>query len=104
MIDKKPEIDVRSIDDIFKARRFLGEILNNPHHSFSFTKHALERMSERNLNTGDIINVLNGGRFYDEPDYDNGQYKFKISTFKITVLFIFISQEKIHIVTAWRNT
>ena len=58
MIDLTSKIDVTSRLNPGQARKVLAEIFNHNPNLISFTLHAREQMLERDLKSGDILNVL----------------------------------------------
>lgn len=103
MIDKKSIIDIISRLEKAQARKLLAEFFNSNPNNVSFTKHALEQMQKRDLMSGDILNVLRAGNIHNDPEFENGSWRYQIETRKITVVFAFNSPNKIRIITAWRN-
>lgn len=103
MIDLTSTIDVTSRLDPGQARKVLAEIFNHNPNLVSFTKHAREQMSERDLKSGDILNVLKGGKIFDEPEYENGSFRIRVQTKKMTVVIAFRKPNHVVVVTAWRE-
>lgn len=60
-------------------------------------------MLERDLKFGDAFNVLKAGKILNDPDYENGSFRYRVQTNKITVVIVFKKPNHIFIVTAWRN-
>jgi hypothetical protein len=60
-------------------------------------------MQERNLKSGDVLNVLRAGNIYREPEFENGSWRYRIETKKIAVVFAFMRPDRIRIVTVWRE-
>lgn len=60
-------------------------------------------MEERDLMTGDILNILRSGTIQADPEEEHGTWRFRVQTRKITVVFAFARPDKIKIFTAWRN-
>ncbi|MFP5492104.1 MAG: DUF4258 domain-containing protein [Bacteriovoracia bacterium] len=103
MVDVGSRIDVTSMLSSGQARKVLSEIFNQNPNLISFSKHALEEMKNDNLKTGDILNVLKAGKIYDAPEFENGSYRYRIQTQKITVVIAFRKPNHVVIVTAWRE-
>ncbi len=82
MIDLKLNIDVRSRLSSGQARK---------------------QMSERDLKSGDILNVLKTGKIFSEPEYENGSFRYLVQTQKITVVVVFRKPNHVLVVTAWRE-
>lgn len=103
MIDKISSTDIISRLDKTQARKSLAELFNTNPNNISFTKHAKDQMLKRDLMSGDILNVLRAGNIHNDPEFENGSWRYQIETKKITVVFAFNSPDKIRILTAWRN-
>ncbi len=103
MVDFKSSIDLESRIEKGQARKILAELFNHRPNFVSFTKHALEKMRERNLKSGDILNVLRAGNILKNPEFENGSWRYSVETAKITVVFAFRTPNQIIVVTSWRN-
>jgi len=67
-----------------------------------FSAHALKEMKKDGLSELDIVNVLRGG--WPEPgEYENGSWRYRISTQRITVVISFRDDLWLVVVTAWRE-
>lgn len=66
------------------------------------SKHARERMEERNLILPDCINVIRAGS-YRPGEWENGAWRYRVETPKISVVIQFLSEERLLLVSAWRN-
>lgn len=102
-IDLMLRIDVTSVLSPGQARKILAEIFNRNPNLISFTKHAREQMSDRDLKSGDVLNVLKAGKIFSEPEYENGSFRYRVQTKKITVVIAFKRPNHIIVVTAWRD-
>jgi tRNA (Thr-GGU) A37 N-methylase len=86
-----------------QARKLLSEFLKLTVNNVSFSQHACEQMIERDLKTGDVLNVLRAGKIHVDPEFENETWRYRIETSKIIVVFVFNRPDKIRIVTAWRK-
>ena len=102
-IDVGSRIDVTSKMSRTQAKKVLSEIINNEPNFISYTKHARKRMKTRNLKTGDLLNVLHKGKIYDDPEEENGSWRYRVQTQNITVVIAFRKPNHVAVVTAWRN-
>ncbi len=68
----------------------------------TFSKHVREQMADRKLGTGDVLNVIRGG-WVEHSEFENGSWRYRIVTNRMTVVVAFRSEEEFRIVTAWRN-
>ncbi|HJV65770.1 MAG TPA: DUF4258 domain-containing protein [Geomonas sp.] len=64
--------------------------------------HALQRMEERDISTLDCVNVLRGGKVAP-AEYENGSWRYRVYTPRMTVVARFESELELEIVTAWRE-
>ena len=70
-----------------------------------FPRHAQEEMKKEKppLLDADCLNVLHGGAI-QPAELENGSWRYRVQTQKITVVIAFLSKTKLVLVTAWRNT
>ena len=99
----KSRIDVTSRLDKEQARKVLSEILNMTPNFILFSKHGRVQMKERNLTSVDVLNVLRGGKIIDAPEFENGSWRYRVETNRITVVIAFRRPNCVTIVTVWRN-
>lgn len=64
--------------------------------------HALKELVKDNLETGDAINVLRAG-VVREPEWENGEWRYRVETPRISVVVAFRTETVLRVVTAWRN-
>jgi hypothetical protein len=102
LVDDSSMVDVTSRLDKTQARKLLSEFFKIPN-TVSFSDHAQKQMKARNLTSVDVLNVLRAGNIDDDPEFENGSWRYRIRTTKITVVFAFREPNKIRIVSAWRN-
>jgi hypothetical protein len=102
-IDFTSEIDVTSRLGTGQARKILAEIFNHVPSLVSFTRHAREQMRERDLKSGDVLNVLKAGKIMSVPDFINGSFRYRVQTNKITVVLAFKKPNHVVVITAWRD-
>lgn len=65
------------------------------------SNHALKEMEKDKLIVGDVLNVVRGG-IVDEPEFENGSWRYRVRTTKIAVVVCFRSETELHVVTCWR--
>lgn len=102
-IDLGSIVDVTSRLSPMQARKVLAEIFNHNSNLISFTKHAREQMCERDLKSGDVLNVLKAGLIYNVPECINESFRYRVQTKKITVVVVFKKPNHVVVVTAWRE-
>lgn len=102
-IDLESRVDVTSRLGKAQARKALSEIFNADPNFISFSKHGLKQMNKRSLTTVDVINVLKAGMIMDDPELENGSWRYRVQTQKITVVIAFRRPNHVTVVTAWRN-
>ncbi len=103
MIDLKINIDVTSINNKAQARKILAEIFNRDPSLILYSKHALEQMKARDLKFGDILNVLNAGKIFDDPELVCGSLRYRLETNKIIVVISFKKPNSVTVITTWRK-
>ena len=102
-VDLKSVIDVTSRLNKEQARKILSEIFNYNPNLISFTKHAREQMSERDLKSGDVLNVLKAGKIFGEPEYEKGSFRYRVQTQKITLVVALKQPNHVVVLPAWRD-
>ncbi len=66
-----------------------------------FTPHARLRMTEHDMDEQDVVNVLRGGRS-DGCDFENGSWRYRVSTSRMMVVVALRSESHAVVVTVWR--
>jgi len=82
------------------AKRLIRDTLTNGR--FTYSKHAKEEMLDDDLTTVDCENVLRGG-VVRPGEFENGTWRYRVETSKITVVVAFRSERELVVVTAWRS-
>ena len=82
------------------AKRLIRDILQNGR--LIYSKHAKEEMLEDDLTIVDCENVLRGG-VVQPGEYENGTWRYRVETSKITVVIAFRSEQELVVVTTWRS-
>lgn len=83
-----------------EARRLIQKIIADG--VVSFRVHAKARLAERSMDTVDVTNVLRAG-YVEEADREDGTYRYRVCTKRMTVVVAFRSRAELVVVTAWRN-
>ena len=63
--------------------------------------HALDALADDGLTVADAVNVLRGGTV-DEPEWENGAWRYHVRTARICVVVEFESENELVVVTGWR--
>ncbi len=103
-IDLKTGIDVTSRMSRVQARKVIARVFHEVPNFLSFSKHGLHQMKERNIRTGDILNILKAGDIYQDPELENGTYRYRVETHKMIVVIAFRKPNHITVITAWRKS
>lgn len=82
------------------ARKLIQEIRSRG--SVVLSRHAREEMAKDQLDAVDVDNVLRGG-VVEPGEYENGSWRYRVRTDRITVVIAFRSESELVVVTAWRN-
>lgn len=82
------------------AKKVIRQILQAG--SFTYTKHSKDEMLADDLTTVDCENVLRGG-VVRPGEYENGTWRYRVETSRVTVVVAFRSENELVIVTAWRT-
>lgn len=83
-----------------ETKKLILSILKDGDVSFA-QPHALERLEKHGMSTLDCLNVLRGGTV-EEAEYENGEWRYRVHTVKMTVVVRFEDETELMIVTAWR--
>jgi hypothetical protein len=84
-----------------EAKALLQKILEGGTVTYS-VPHALDRLRKRGLSTIDCENVLRGG-VVEEAEWENGCWRHRVRTRRITIVVQCLSEEEVLVVTAWRT-
>ncbi len=103
-LDMESNIDLESRLNRGQARKLLSELLSKNPNCYSYGGHFKERLIERKMIMGDIINVLHKGKIFDDAEFENGQWRYRISTSKMTVVIAFNNPTSIRLITCWRES
>ncbi len=90
-----------------EAKKLVRRLLD--HGRFVVASHARIERDKDNLTDVDIVNVLRGG-VVDEPEWENGGWRYRVRTLKITVVVTFDPEPEeaqedeleLVVVTVWR--
>jgi hypothetical protein len=85
-----------------QAKRRLREILKSATAAVSFTGHALKEMTADRMTAVDVVNVLRGG-WADPAEWENGEWRYRIHTRTMCVVVSFPADDKVRVITAWRE-
>ena len=83
-----------------RAKRRLVDIIENG--TITFSKHARDEIAKDGLNDQDAINVLRGG-VVEPGELENGSWRYRVRTSRMTFVVAFRSDTEARIVTAWRK-
>jgi hypothetical protein len=81
------------------ARQLMREILRAGR--FIYSKHAKEELLADRLTTVDCENVIRGG-VVRPGEFENGSWRYRVETGRITMVVAFRSEHELVVVTAWR--
>lgn len=82
------------------AKRLIRDILKGGR--FTYSRHAKEEMLDDDLTTVDCENVLRGGTVR-AGEFENGGWRYRVETARMTVVIAFRSARELVVVTAWRS-
>ena len=83
-----------------RARTLIRKILKSG--KVIFTSHAREELDKDDLTERDATNVLRGG-IVDEPEWENGAYRYRVRTQLMEVIVEFESIDGVLVITAWKR-
>lgn len=83
-----------------RAKALFREILEKG--VVEFTRHAAREMARDDMATTDAINLLRAG-VVKPPEYENGEWRYRVETRRMTIVVSFGSRTELTVVTGWRN-
>lgn len=84
-----------------KSKRLIRDVIQKG--GVIWGRHVLEdKFPKEKLNTVDCINVMRGGTV-DPPEFENGEWRYRVWTSKITVVVSLVDNSRLRVVTAWRT-
>ena len=69
----------------------------------TFSKHARERMEEREFQSTDVTNVLRGGTV-DDVHFESGSWRYRFNTRTMQVVVVFLGPTTCVVVTVMRTS
>lgn len=84
-----------------EARKLVQKILR--HGGLVFTDHTNRRLSERQMDAADVTNVLRCGRIDEEPEFENGAWRYRVHTDRMWAVVEIESESELVVITAWRK-
>lgn len=84
-----------------EAKKLIRSILKDGFISYS-QPHAIDRLKKHGMSTIDCTNILRGGPV-EEAEHENGEWRYRVHTGKMTVIVRFEDETELMIVTAWRK-
>ncbi|MFN8583355.1 MAG: hypothetical protein U0163_20560 [Gemmatimonadaceae bacterium] len=69
----------------------------------TFSGHAMEEMANDDLATPDCLNLIRAG-VYGGAEQVNGEWRYRVQTSRMCVVITFVSDTRLRVVTAWRES
>lgn len=82
------------------AKDLIREILKTG--NVVFTKHCREELKKDDRSTVDCGNALRGGAV-QQPEWENGKWRYRVETGRVTVIVQIQSPRELIVITAWRT-
>jgi hypothetical protein len=89
--------------DRTQARKKLTALLATNPNCFSYGQHFKRRLVERRMSLGDVLNVLHGGWILRDGEFENGEWRYRVETGKMTVVIAFLNDIHVRLATCWRH-
>ncbi len=67
-----------------------------------YSGHSLVEMKKDELETTDCLNLIRAG-VYQPPELEKGELRYRISTPRMCIVIVFLSETRLRVITAWRN-
>ncbi len=81
------------------AKKLARDIVE--HGDVDISGHAVEEMTNDELETSDCLNLLRAG-VCEPPELIHGEWRYRILTARICIVIAFVSPTRLRLVTAWR--
>ncbi|WP_375769573.1 hypothetical protein NR798_01445 [Archangium gephyra] len=94
MVDVGQPLKPQKAKALIKAIRESGGV--------ALSDHALAELAKDQLESSDALNVLRAG-IVREPEWENGEWRYRVETPRMTIVIAFDSETELAIVTGWRN-
>jgi hypothetical protein len=69
----------------------------------SLTRHARNEMRADGMDSPDVLNVLRAGRVFEDGEYQNGSWRYRVHTEFFCVVVAFRGPNQLVVVTVWRK-
>jgi hypothetical protein len=86
-----------------EAKKLIQEICSSPQGEVVSSRHAKQELANDALTMMDAMNVLRAGKILEEAELENGTWRYRVHTARMTVVVAFQSESKLKIITAWRK-
>lgn len=96
--DEKPEGEPFSPT---QSKPLVGKILRGGFVDYD-VPHFKEELANDGLDINDAMNALQRGVF-NEPEFENGEWRYQVHTHKCVVVFAFVSLAEIQVITIWKR-
>lgn len=71
--------------------------------TITLSRHAEQELAKDDLTTDEALRALRAGRILEEPEMENGTWRYRVHTTEMVVVVVFKSESKLKIITAWRK-
>lgn len=86
-----------------EAKKRIQKICSTPEGDIVSSRHAKQELANDDLTIVDARNVLRAGKITEEAELENGTWRYRVHTERMTVVVAFVSESKLKIITAWRK-
>ena len=86
-----------------EAKKRIQEICSSPKGDIVSSRHAKQELANDGLTIVDARNVLRAGKITEEAELENGTWRYRVHTERMTVVVAFVSESKLKLITAWRK-
>ena len=86
-----------------QAQKLIKRILTESTSLIAFTSHARKEMAADSMDALDVLNVLRAGHVFEDGEFENWSWRFRIHTERFCVVAAFRKPHQLVVVTAWRK-
>ena len=97
------DVDLTTRLGKIQAQKLIKRILSESTSLAAFTSHARKEMAADSMDALDVLNVLRAGRVFEDGEFENGSWRFRIHTDRFCVVVAFRNPHQLVVVTAWRK-
>jgi hypothetical protein len=97
------DVDLTTRLGKIQVQKLIKRILTESTSLIAFTSHARKEMASDSMDALDVLNVLRAGHVFEDGEFENGSWRFRVHTERFCVVVAFRNPHQLVVVTAWRK-